>query len=712
MLRTTIVLSIKYQCSVPVKHADPVGVYTYLVALFARLNPTHVIPLIQSSWQLTFTVCIKLGQRCTYTARRAVNHAASEAPSGLDQQRALDDVLPGNVSNTQKFRRIEERLDGITTLLQERLPTSSAVNSAPERMGSPNGGERVSCVSFQPEYIRSQVQIYLDHFHDQPYCVFSRDKLIKDAERFPSEIIFPLVALTSRLASKSSVDWRTYVPNTADCTDKAWNILANRYKTGNLCLPFLQGTFLMAQLDLSDGRSDRGYNSVALALRALQSAGLNRNDGYTSLQNRADQEDWKRVTWAFFMLDRNYNASRSYSICLNDKHFTLPFPSPAATGSDHEGSTPCGRLYEGPGKLGKKVDNGILACLIRLSSIWGKLTEYVFEPSNEDALPPWQSGSTLADLESDWMQFQMHFADTHRYMNVDFRRRARDEPGSRTYLSTWLCVQFLFHSIQALLHHPFVIMSKLRQYGENIPSTFLQKSYESSVIHSRWIARFVREMAEVDLKLYDPFIGYLCAIAATIQLEHTQSKKQQVSRLAKNDYKTLVAFVAGLSAYWGNMGVLADRLNKIAERRKNYGSLYGNQEEFSGILPCMPASTDLPRMSAEDEALMWDILDFSSSCSFAKTSLFEASRSSPNQHMGGVSVLPPLDDSFTSGHVVVGEAMDDQQTPRSQESGGPADSLDHILPPEWPISNTEELGLTMPDAADWMLFGGYLPEQL
>jgi hypothetical protein len=492
----------------------------------------------------------------------------------------------------------------------------------------------------------------------------------------------------------------------------AWSILANQYRTGNLCLPFLQGTFLMAQLDLADGRSDRGYNSVALALRALQSAGLNRSDGYTSLQTRADQEDWKRITWAFFMLDRNYNASRTYSICLSDKHFTLPFPAPTASGTDHGCPSSCGRLYDVPGKLGEKVDDGILACLIRLSSIWGKLTEYVFEPSDEDGCPPWQSGSTWAGLESDWMQFQTQFADTHRYVNVDFRRRAREERGSRAYLSTWLCVQFLFHSVQALLHHPFVITGKLRQYGQHIPSTFLQKSYESSVIHSRWIARFVREMAEVDFKLYDPFIGYLCAIAATIQLEHTQSKKQQVSRLAKNDYETLVAFVTGLSAYWGNMGVLTDRLNKIAERRKDYGSLYDNQEEFSGILPCMPASSDLPRMSAEDERLMWDILDFGTSCSFAKASIFDASGSSPDQHMGGVSVPLPLDDSSPTGHDVVGEVMVDLPRPRAQEPRPATDSLEQYLPPEWPISNTDELGLALPDAADWLLFGGSLPEQL
>jgi hypothetical protein len=156
----------------------------------------------------------------------------------------------------------------------------------------------------------------------------------------------------------------------------------------------------------------------------------------------------------------------------------------------------------------------------------------------------------------------------------------------------------------------------------------------------------------------------------------------------------------------------ADRLNKIAERRKDYGSLYDNQEEFSGILPCMPASSDLPRMSAEDERLMWDILDFGTSCSFAKASIFDASGSSPDQHMGGVSVPLPLDDSSPTGHDVVGEVMVDLPRPRAQEPRPATDSLEQYLPPEWPISNTDELGLALPDAADWLLFGGSLPEQL
>jgi hypothetical protein len=346
------------------------------------------------------------------------------------------------------------------------------------------------------------------------------------------------------------------VPPTQYYASKAWDILSHQYSHGKLGLSFLQGTFLMAQVDFADGQSHRGYSSVALGLRTIQSAGLNK-DKYTSSLTGSETEERRRITWAFFMLDRSYNASRDYSLCLADKHFTIPFPAPDTPVplSDEE-SRPGGTLRDGPGKQGEKVDHGILACLLRLYSIWGKATDYVFEPNDKTALPPWQAGSALAALESDWMQFETHFADTHRYRVVDFLRRAREEPHSRPYLCTWLCVQFLFHSIQCLLHHPFVNMIKLRQMDGNIPATFLQKSYESSLIHSRWIARFIREMAEVDIRLYDPFIGYLCAIAATIQLENTASKNRHIAQLGNSDFRTLIDFMTDLSEHWENMGVL------------------------------------------------------------------------------------------------------------------------------------------------------------
>ena len=397
---------------------------------------------------------------------------------------------------------------------------------------------------------------YITCFHDQPYSVFSKNWLLSRACSLPPEIAFPLVALTSRISRPSHESLEDDVPVPMYCARKAWDILSSQYRDGQMGLSFLQGTCLMAQVDFADGKAHRAYASVALGLRILQSAGLNK-DKYASSFSSSEMEARRRITWAFFMLDRTYSASRDYSLGLSDKHFTLPFPCPNMEEAPWmEESFSRGTLHDGQGKEGEKIDHGILGCLLRLYSLWGKATEYALEPFSKDSLPPWQTGSTLAILESEWLQFETHFADKHRYLSVDFPRRAREEPNCRGYLATWLCVQFLFHSIQCLLHHPFVVMVKVRSMKSNLSTTFLQKSHENSLLHSRWIARFIKEMNEVDFHVYDPFLGYLAAIAATIQLEHTINKNPQVSQMVNSEFRMLVDFMEGLSERWENMRVL------------------------------------------------------------------------------------------------------------------------------------------------------------
>lgn len=380
--------------------------------------------------------------------------------------------------------------------------------------------------------------------------MFDKDWLLQNASSLPSDIAFPLVALTRRLSVHSPGLAGRGMSTGKFCAERAWSILSSHYQDGKTGLSFLQGTFLNAQLEFADGNAHRGCASVAIGLRVIQYFGLNQGKGLSNL-SESEAEARRRITWAFFMLDRTYNASRNYSLCLSDNNFTLFFPSSSKRESPVRGS-----LHEKTNTQGQKVDQGIMACLVQLYALWGKATEWVFEPLETSSLPPWQTGSSLSILESEWMQFETQFADKHRYMNVDFKRRAREDPDARPYLSTWLCVQFLFHSIQCLLHHPFVTMIKLRNLSCNLSATFLQKSFETSLIHSRWIARFIKEMAEVEMRLCDPLFGYLAAIAATIQLEHTGNKNPQIALLVNSEFRTLVDFMTELSAQWESMRVL------------------------------------------------------------------------------------------------------------------------------------------------------------
>ncbi|KAJ5170041.1 uncharacterized protein N7500_002824 [Penicillium coprophilum] len=681
------------------------------------------------------SLCHRLGQRCSYgpQASRAKNHSVS-APVGNQEMQQSTNEIQGATSDSGRLQRIEERLDMITHLLRSSrkgLPRSNSIQEIssdtelhddlelqeatyddlepmdrPENHSLDSQGHGLSAA-----FIEQEVETYLAYFHDQPYCPFSKDWLLRYTSSLPPEIAFPLVALTSRLPrpSRGSLHENTGVKTFAD---KAWDLLSDQYKGGKMGLSFLQGTFLMAQVDFADGKAHRGYASVALGLSAIQSAALNKaNDSYP---HDPDVETRKRITWAFFMLDRTYSASKNHSLSLSDKQFTLPFPyleTEALFGNNEPLAH--GSLHDGPGKQGQKVDHGILVCLLRLYSLWGKATEYIFEPVAENALPPWQTGSALAILESEWLQFETHFADAHRYINVDFKSRAREDPQPRTYLSTWVCVQFLFHSIQCLLHHPFVIMTKLRNFNGNLSATFLQKSFETSLLHSRWIVRFIKEMSEVNFQVFDPFLGYLAAIAATIQLEHTGSKNPQIALLLNKEFRILVDFMTELSLYWKNMSVLVNKVNDLAARHQNYGSLYYNQEGFSGALSKMPTPSNMPRMSVEDEGLMWEILDFG--CSSGGDEAIKFGDLAIPQKSGIRANEGPV----AQRTQLVGQQNNDDQRERMATN---IPSLDHLSEsinegplPEWPFQSRgggDVIGAAMPDIPDWMILGDYMAEHL
>ncbi|KAJ5184025.1 hypothetical protein N7492_001641 [Penicillium capsulatum] len=633
---------------------------------------------------------------------------SSRPVSGYSQQEALErsnDSIRAEAGDPRRLQRIEHRLEEISSLLRDRLPrTDTLAGTFNERMPHARGGisnqrapelESGDTLSdpLDSSVLQSEVQIYLKYFHDKPYCVFSRDWLLANVTSLPSEIAFPLVALTCRLSVHSPGIPGQKILLGRYCTDRAWSILTSQYRNRKTGLSFLQGNFLLAQLDFADGNADRGCTSIGLGLRVIQSRGLNQGKNFTSLSG-PDADARTRITWAYFMLDRAQNASRNYAPNLSDNHFTLCFPSttssPPAQGSLHDKTM----------TQGHKTDQGILVCLIQLYSLWGKATEWVFEPFVTNSLPPWQTGSALAVLDSEWLEFETQFADKHRWMNVDFKRRAREEPESRDYLCTWLCVQFLFHGIQCLFHHPFVTMIKLRHLSCNLSATFLQKSFESSLLHSRWIARFIKDMTEVDLRLWDPFFGYLAAIAATIQLEHTGNKNPKIALLVNSEYRVLVGFITDLSSRWDSMKVLVNRVNELAARRHNYGSLFYNQDGYSGALSSMPTPSNLPRMSEEDEALMWDIMDLTSLSSAAPTA--ELTDLVPLHGAGEIAL---------EHHNTMAAVVD-----APEGSGMATDSPDVASsdPTSWPFANREDapFGTGVPDIPDWVIFGDFMSEHL
>lgn len=156
--------------------------------------------------------------------------------------------------------------------------------------------------------------------------------------------------------------------------------------------------------------------------------------------------------------------------------------------------------------------------------------------------------------------------------------------------------------------------------------------------------------------------------------------------------------------------VQVNRVNQLAARHQNYGSLFYNQDGFSGALSSMPTPSNLPRMSSEDEALMWDILDLTSSSGFHRPSNDAAMAT---YCKGPVPGGPESTEEELDGEM--NQESNDQgpETPNflAQDTvltGGTSQQADEPSS-DWPFS--QRVGnntlAAVPDIPDWMIFGDF-----
>jgi hypothetical protein len=198
-------------------------------------------------------------------------------------------------------------------------------------------------------------------------------------------------------------------------------------------------------------------------------------------------------------------------------------------------------------------DLGIVAYLVRILAIWGRVVRYVIQgKTKERTTQPWHPGSDFAAIEAALLQFEQNFPKQHRYTPETLRQRVIGDE-ARYYAGPWLIMQFIYHTAHCLLHHPVFPILRLQHIWKKIPHSFLRRSSDMRLVHSRWIIRFIRDAEACGYELMSPFIGYcvcmrplLCAnagVGATVCLQHCHSPDDKIRREALGEYKTATDFL-------------------------------------------------------------------------------------------------------------------------------------------------------------------------
>ncbi|CZT46060.1 uncharacterized protein RSE6_06438 [Rhynchosporium secalis] len=575
------------------------------------------------------SICSRLGQNCLYETQEIEGRKRKRSLN-----RSHDRASGGDPDVSKRFGNIEQKLEELAASMQNVVPASNyhrGATNAPRAFSSYSGTaipqsngvtgpqsihvldtSNRSLQSFSggsealpSDVVEDGIISYFTCFHAQPYNLLCQNFSLGPNRSLGPLVLNPMLALSIRCSTHQYwADERNLHEWNRALTEKAWQDLLHRYGEGDTSLEYLQGLCLLAQVDFADGRVQRAHTQIALGIRIVQSLGYLSNPSH--VEKDARREEVTRCTWTLFMLDRTFSITRLVSPSQPYQAFQLPKPT-------WEGALLIDDSQQNPAPTSEmdsfSIEQDLSALLVGVFSIWDDTIRFVFQTTNKSDMPPWHPTSDLATIEYRFADFEPEFS-THRYREVDFPRRAIQKPHLRPYFASWLCFQLTYMSIQCCIHHPFIMFIKLEHVIRKVPPSFLQKSYKSSLIHSRWIIRFLDEMDEAGMMLHDPFIGYLTAIAATIQLEHTLSKHSDVAAAATLSFRSAIRYLKKLSNYWNSIAELLAIVEELAARLRHRHTLYYSQDDYDGILPAV--ESERVGLAGDDMSLMWKVFDYAS----------------------------------------------------------------------------------------------------
>jgi hypothetical protein len=263
-----------------------------------------------------------------------------------------------------------------------------------------------------------------------------------------------------------------------------------------------------------------------------------------------------------YMLDRVAGTGRSLvqSIRDEDVEVQLPMDEESFAKGLMKKTAPLIPV-ENDEEADSSEDLGIVAYLVRILAVWGRVVQYVIQgKTRQRTTQPWHPGSDFAAIESALLQFESNFPKQHRYTPETLRQRVIGDE-ARYYAGPWLIMQFIYHTAHCLLHHPVFPTLRLQHIWKKIPGAFLQRSSDMRLVHSRWIVRFIRDADACGYELMSPFMGYCVCIflakyglrlgvAATVYLQHCHSGDEKIRNEAMGEYRTAIDFLTRASTHY------------------------------------------------------------------------------------------------------------------------------------------------------------------
>ncbi|OKO99498.1 hypothetical protein PENSUB_8343 [Penicillium subrubescens] len=236
-----------------------------------------------------------------------------------------------------------------------------------------------------------------------------------------------------------------------------------------------------------------------------------------------------------------------------------------------------------------------------MASIFGRCTRYVHQNRKADEIPPWDTKSEFAGINSSLLLLESYSKlGTQRISEVVLQSHHTNTDVDRQQIGHLIFAHTLYHLCHCLLNHPFLMRLRLKPFGQKAPASFATRALQTGCDHAKQLMDLIRDATESGCRIESSFYAYCIAVAGGIHslashLEHQNTARRQSDIL--HYFNESVEYLERLAKLWVHASNMALRLREFHTMSHRFASLLD------------------PKCLAEDldpscEEVCWSMIDY------------------------------------------------------------------------------------------------------
>lgn len=281
-------------------------------------------------------------------------------------------------------------------------------------------------------------------------------------------------------------------------------------------------------IPLIAGRISSGWLKIGLAIRIAQDLQLTKESS-EELSN-VEREEQRRVFWSIYLLDKLVSCGKSRPPAISDEDCQVQLPCDEQTfrSGGQKTTATLDQLHKWDAESLSTCGNFALALLV--GSALGRCARYVLHERRRGEIPPWESTSNMASINSFLLLVESHLQVDERSIEdiiADNKLTTGDDGIDHQAIGHVIFAHAVFHLCHILLNHPFLLRLRLPELSDGAPPSFLSRAFRTGADHARKLASFLVDAAKSGCHVASSFYAYSVAVAGSVLVLHFHAARNQ-----------------------------------------------------------------------------------------------------------------------------------------------------------------------------------------